>query len=173
MTDGTAADDSFNEEAERIMRVCSIAIGLEASRVGIPVNTYATHLLPMQASLLQDLVQGLGVGTHTIDVFSDAPGEPLRVTATTDGSPDSPRQYLDLASVLLLAAHAPHHSAGITARTVRDGRVSVRGWSVLDGVPLPLSADVVRTMCLLGASAEGPQLPLNGVDYVDAFGLAE
>ncbi|MFI5749053.1 hypothetical protein ACIBBE_24675 [Streptomyces sp. NPDC051644] len=166
MDTGPAADDHHDAETRHALRRCGDAIGLEAARKNIPADLYVALFGRMQEGLLRGMVHQLGDGEHTIQVFTDLPGDPLVITAPTAGRGRHLGPDLARAVFLLLAAHGPSHSAGITARTVHaDGHATLQGWVVLDGAPKPLSADVLRTLCSLGAqpSASDP------IHYADAF----
>jgi hypothetical protein len=170
MGTGAAADDHQNAETRRALRRCGDAIGLEAARINVPADLYVALFGRMQEGLLRGIVHQLGAGEHTIQVFSDLSGDTLLITAPTAGGGEYLGPDLARAAFLLLAARGPSYSAGITARTVHeDGRATLQGWVVLDGAPQPLSGDVLRTLCSLGAQLADGAPADDRIDYVDAF----
>ncbi|MFJ4741249.1 hypothetical protein [Streptomyces sp. NPDC088775] len=168
--DTDPAADDHHAETRQALRRCGDAIGLEAARQNLPADLYVALFGRMQEGLLCGIVHQLGNGEHTLKVFTDLPGDTLVITAPTPGHDRHLGPDLARAAFLLLAAHGPSHSAGITACTVHaDGHSTLQGWVVLDGVPKPLSADVLQTLCSVGGQLTEGSATGGRIDYVNAF----
>ncbi|MEU3458769.1 hypothetical protein ABZ721_02275 [Streptomyces sp. NPDC006733] len=117
------------------------------------------------------LIETAGTGTHHVVCSVQQPhGAPLLAVLTTERTA-SGRIHLAEADALvfctvLAAAAVSGGSAGIVVRsTVTGGRDEVRGWSLRDGWPQPLTeAEVFNAYCTDAATGE-PVPPEPGVTY--------
>ncbi|MFI9048616.1 hypothetical protein [Streptomyces sp. NPDC053427] len=127
---------------------------------------------------VRQLLEALGDGTHHL-VCSIPAGDPplLAVLHTTTGETDRPQlsesETLIFCTVLAagLALCTP---GGIVARTTADDtgeRSTVRGWSLRDAWPCPLTEAEVFTAYCTDAETGEPIAPEHGVDYAPGLPL--
>ncbi|MFG2893571.1 hypothetical protein [Streptomyces sp. NPDC048248] len=133
----------------------------------------ATHVL-------RQLLEALGEGTHHL-VCSIPAGEPSLLAILHATSSDGGRLQLSEATTLVfctvlatgLALRTP---GGIVSRTTAEGTTAgthdtVRGWSLRDSWPCPLTAAEVFTAYCTDAETGEPIPPEHGVDYAPGLTL--
>ncbi|MFG2136346.1 hypothetical protein [Streptomyces sp. NPDC048650] len=127
---------------------------------------------------LRQLLEALGAGTHHL-VCSIPAGEPpllavLHATTATSGRPRLTESETLVFCTVLAAGLALRTPGGIVARTTTGDtgeRSTVRGWSLRDGRPCPLTEAEVFTAYCTDADTGEPIAPEHGVDYAPGLPL--
>ncbi|MFJ9852362.1 hypothetical protein [Streptomyces sp. NPDC101150] len=125
---------------------------------------------------VRQLLEALGDGAHHL-VCSIPAGDPpllaiLHTTAGETGRPRLSESETLIFCTVLAAGLALSTPGGIVARTTTgESRSTVRGWSLRDGWPCPLTEAEVFTAYCTDADTGEPIPPEHGVDYAPGLTL--